>query len=126
MMLQEDASDSARASGASSGEAAGKAPGKVGRLTVLLLGLLVLLLIVLRNDGWNWRASRPLLLGVIPIGLWWQMMVSLLASAMMALMVRFAWPAHLEHVKPELPSGSASAEGAAGTASESAGANRDA
>lgn len=129
MMLQEDARDSAGGSGrvvtASPGGDAGKAHRKVGRLTVFLLGLLVLLLIVLRNDGWNWHASRPLLLGVIPVGLWWQMMVSLLAAAMMACMVRFAWPGHLEHVEPESPGGSA-AEAATGTAGKSTAADRDA
>lgn len=70
-------------------------------LTDLFLLLLVVGVLLLRNDWWNWNSPHPLLLGVIPVGLWWQVMVSLAATGMMWLMVRLAWPAHLEDVQPE-------------------------
>ncbi len=58
--------------------------------------LLLVLVLVLRHDFWNWDTPYPLLFGFLPIGLWWQALVSILASIMMALFVRLAWPHHLE------------------------------
>lgn len=66
-----------------------------GAITVLLT-LAALLVIVLRHDYWNWDTPYPLLFGFLPVGLWWQGLVSLLAAGMMALMVRLAWPQELE------------------------------
>ena len=51
---------------------------------------------MLRHDYWNWDTPYPLLLGFLPVGLWWQALVSLLACALMWLMVTFAWPQELE------------------------------
>jgi hypothetical protein len=58
-----------------------------------------LVVVALRHDFWNWHKARPLLLGVIPVGLWWQAIVSILATLLMWLLVRFAWPGHLENVE---------------------------
>ena len=58
--------------------------------------LVALLVLVLRHDYWNWDTPHPLLFGFLPVGLWWQGLVSILAALMMWLMVRFAWPAELE------------------------------
>ncbi len=71
---------------------------RVGVLACLLLVLGFVGVILLRNDFWNWHSARPLLFGFIPVGLWWQMMVSLGASGFMALCVKFAWPGHLEEM----------------------------
>jgi len=65
----------------------------------LLLALLVLVVVVLHQDFWWWN-DKTLLLGWIPVGLAWHVGYSLLAAATMALLVRFAWPAHLEEEKP--------------------------
>lgn len=67
-----------------------------------LLMLAVVALLVLRSDWWNWSSARPLLFGVLPIGLWWQVFVSVLASGVMWLLVRFAWPDQLEDQIDEL------------------------
>jgi len=67
-----------------------------GRSIVALLTLAFALLLALRHDYWNWDTPRPLLFGFLPVGLWWQVLLTLLASALMAIMVRVAWPAHLE------------------------------
>jgi hypothetical protein len=58
--------------------------------------MVALLVIVLRHDYWNWDTPDPLLFGFLPIGLWWQGVVSLLAAGMMWLMVTLAWPGELE------------------------------
>jgi hypothetical protein len=70
--------------------------GKLSRMVVLGLVLLFVLVVILRNDIWNWNTPYPLLFGFLPVGLWWQGMVSILAAVMMWLMVRLAWPHELE------------------------------
>ena len=69
------------------------------RLTPAVAALLTLVaaaVIALRHDYWWWNSPEPLLFGVLPAGLWWQAVVSILASLMMWLMVTLAWPAALE------------------------------
>ncbi len=61
-----------------------------------LLALVVLLLYALHQDFWFWRAARPLVFGFLPVGLFYHACYSLAAAAMMWLLVRCAWPAHLE------------------------------
>ena len=63
-------------------------------ITIFLLTLAVIALVILRHDYWNWHAVNPI--GFLPIGLWWQILVTLGASLVMWLLVTFAWPAHLE------------------------------
>ena len=62
----------------------------------VLLFFLVCGILVLRHDFWNWHRAEPIL-WFLPVGLWWQVMVTLLASLTMWLLVRFAWPKHLEN-----------------------------
>ena len=64
------------------------------------LTLIFLLVLFLRHDYWNWHTPGYLLFGFLPIGLWWQALVTLLASIMMWLMVTLAWPSHLEETSP--------------------------
>jgi hypothetical protein len=61
-----------------------------------ILTLVFLLVLFLRHDYWNWDTPGYLLFGFLPIGLWWQALVTILATIMMWLMVTFAWPSHLE------------------------------
>ena len=61
-----------------------------------ILTLIFLLVLFLRHDYWNWDTPGYLLFGFLPVGLWWQALVTILASIMMWLMVRLAWPSHLE------------------------------
>ena len=61
-----------------------------------LLTLIFLLVLFLRHDYWNWDTPGYLLFGFLPVGLWWQSLVTILASIMMWLMVKLAWPYHLE------------------------------
>jgi hypothetical protein len=67
----------------------------------LLLLLLVCAVYLLHQDYWNWKKASPLVFGFLPIGLAYQAGYSILAAITMAVLVRFAWPAHLEKVQPE-------------------------
>jgi hypothetical protein len=62
----------------------------------ILLFLAVVALYVLHQDFWNWRTPYPLVFGFIPIGLFYQAVFSVAASLLMWLLVKFAWPSHLE------------------------------
>lgn len=69
-------------------------------LKPLLLTLLVLVVYVLHQDFWNWKEVKPLVFGFIPIGLAYHAGYSILASITMAVLVKFAWPRHLEDIVP--------------------------
>jgi hypothetical protein len=72
---------------------------KTGR--TVLLTLLVLAVFVLHQDFWNWTKAEPLIFGFLPIGLAYQAGYSILAAITMAVLVKFAWPKHLENVQPQ-------------------------
>lgn len=61
-----------------------------------LLTIWVLIVFALHQDVWNWEKTGPLLFGLIPPGLSYHLGYSLLAAITMAILVRFAWPAHLD------------------------------
>ena len=61
-----------------------------------LLVLAVIALYALHQDFWFWRTVHPLVFGFVPIGLFYQGCFSVAASLLMWLLVKFAWPAHLE------------------------------
>ena len=71
------------------------------------LGWLVLLatLYALHQDLWFWREARPLVFGVLPVGLAYHGGYCLLVSAVMWLLTRRAWPAHLEREPQPAPDG---------------------
>jgi len=62
----------------------------------LLLTLAVIALYVLHQDFWFWRVAHPLVFGFVPIGLFYQACFSIAAALLMWLLVKFAWPSHLE------------------------------
>jgi hypothetical protein len=62
----------------------------------LILTLLVALVYLLHQDFWNWKKAEPLVFGFLPIGLAYHAGYSILASILMAILVKFAWPSHLE------------------------------
>jgi hypothetical protein len=61
-----------------------------------LLAAVVLFFYILHQDFWFWRAARPLVFGFIPIGLFYHACYSIGASLVMWMLVRYAWPGHLE------------------------------
>jgi hypothetical protein len=56
----------------------------------------VALLYVLHQDFWFWRDARPLVFGILPIGLFYHVAFTLASSLVLWLLVSAAWPAHLE------------------------------
>ena len=67
-----------------------------------LLYAAIVALYALHNDFWFWYDPR-IVLG-LPIGLTYHVGYNLAAAVLMLLLVRFAWPSHLE-VSAELPAG---------------------
>ncbi len=65
----------------------------------ILLTLAVIALYVLHQDFWFWRTPYfrgAIPLGFIPIGLFYQACFSFAAALLMWLLVKYAWPTHLE------------------------------
>ena len=68
----------------------------------ILLVIAVVALYALHQDFWYWRTARPLIFGFIPIGLFYHACYSVAAALLMWLLVKFAWPSHLETEIEEL------------------------
>lgn len=60
----------------------------------MLVWGLVLLLLILHQDNWLWN-NDTLVLGFIPIGLFFHACISLAASLTWLLATKFAWPTDL-------------------------------
>jgi len=67
-----------------------------------LLVLATLIVYLLHQDVWLWRSARPLVFGFVPIGLFYHACYAVLASLLMWLLVRYAWPVELER-QAQLP-----------------------
>ena len=63
------------------------------------LTALVVVVYLLHQDCWNWSRYEPLVLGFIPVGLAYHAAYAVVASALMWLLVKYAWPSWLEHVE---------------------------
>jgi hypothetical protein len=70
-----------------------------------LLVIIVGALYVLHQDFWFWRRAHPLILGFIPVGLFYHACYTLVTAFVMWLLVKQAWPSHLEE---EIEAGSPS------------------
>lgn len=64
------------------------------------LVLLVLAVYVVHQDFWNWKETT--LVGFLPIGLAYHAGYSVLCAIMMFVLVKFAWPEHLEVEESQL------------------------
>jgi hypothetical protein len=62
----------------------------------ILLVLAFLVLYILHQYFWFWRTAHPVVFGFVPIGLFYQACFSVAAALFMWLLVKFAWPGHLE------------------------------
>jgi hypothetical protein len=56
----------------------------------------VVVLYVLHQDFWFWLEARPLVFGFLPIGLFYHAAFTVATSAVLWLLVKAAWPSHLE------------------------------
>jgi hypothetical protein len=95
-------SDRSQTAAGQEGLAAASAPRRLARTLALLA--LVTAVYVLHQDFWNWKSIEPLLFGFLPVGLAYHVGYSIVAALMMAVLVRFAWPAHLEKYEAQEPS----------------------
>jgi hypothetical protein len=50
----------------------------------------------LHQDFWFWREARPLVFGVLPIGLFYHAAYTVGTSIVLWVVVRLAWPSHLD------------------------------
>jgi hypothetical protein len=64
---------------------------------VLLVAIAALYL--LHQDLWFWREARPLVFGILPVGLAYHAAYCLAATGLMWVLTRVAWPAHLDAEK---------------------------
>ena len=67
-----------------------------------VIWFLVLLMLVVHQDVWLWNNDH-LVFGFIPAGLAYHAGLSIAASIVWLLAVRFAWPSQLEYDEPESP-----------------------
>lgn len=61
-----------------------------------LLLIIVGALYILHQDSWFWRTAHPLVFGFLPIGLFYHACYAVATAVVMWILVRFAWPSHLE------------------------------
>ena len=50
----------------------------------------------LHQDFWWWRSARLLVFGVLPIGLAYHAAYTIGISLLMAVLVKYHWPSHLD------------------------------
>ena len=62
----------------------------------VLGALLVALLYVLHQDVWFWRQARPLVFGVLPVGLFYHAAYTLATAGALVVLVTLLWPSSLE------------------------------
>lgn len=74
----------------------------------LLFALWLAAMVALHQDVW-WWTSRHLVFGLIPIGLAWQVLFSVLAAISMWGLVKWCWPHDVERLVEEHERASASA-----------------
>jgi hypothetical protein len=64
------------------------------KLSLFVIAILALYL--LHQDFWFWRAAAPVVLGFLPVGLFYHVCYTLVISALMWALVKYAWPSRLE------------------------------
>jgi hypothetical protein len=69
----------------------------------VLLAILVAALYVLHQDVWFWKTASPLIFGFIPIGLFYHACFTVAVSVLMWMLVKYAWPSHLEREAAQEP-----------------------
>jgi uncharacterized oligopeptide transporter (OPT) family protein len=67
---------------------------------ILVLTILIVGVYLLHQDSWNWNKTEPMVFGFLPVGLAYHAGYSIVAALLMAVLVKVAWPKHLEDVEP--------------------------
>lgn len=60
------------------------------------MALITALVYALHQDFWLWRSARPLVFGFLPVGLAYHATYTLGIAVLMAALVKYRWPSHLE------------------------------
>jgi hypothetical protein len=60
------------------------------------LAILVAIFYALHQDVWFWRQAQPVVFGVLPIGLFYHACYTLAVSALVWVLIKYAWPEHLD------------------------------
>ena len=71
-------------------------------MKTFLLVMLTVAVYALHQDFWNFKAYEPLVFGFVPIGLAYHAGYSVLCAVFMYILVKFAWPEHLELAESEI------------------------
>lgn len=72
------------------------APKPANKGVCFFVCILIAAVYVAHQDSWNWKKSEPLFFGFLPPGLAYHAGYSIVCALMMALLVKIAWPKHLE------------------------------
>jgi len=62
----------------------------------VLAACAVVVIYLLHQDVWFWHSARPLVFGVLPIGLFYHAAYTVACSILLWLLATLAWPDHLE------------------------------
>ena len=65
-------------------------------MRTLLFTAAIAALYAAHQDVWFWRTAHPFAFGFLPVGLTYHAFYCLAAAALLWLLTRYAWPAHLE------------------------------
>lgn len=68
----------------------------------LAVFILIAILLIIHQDFWYWN-DDTLVMGVMPIGLFYHMCISLAATFVWFLSTIFAWPEELDDIQEEVP-----------------------
>ena len=64
-----------------------------------VIAVLAVLLLILHQDYWFWT-NKTLVLGILPMGLFWHVCISLAAALTWYLATHIAWPIHGQGREP--------------------------
>ena len=67
-------------------------PPRILRWRPAIAWLLILALVVLHHDFWQWNRVEPLVLGWMPVAVWYHAAYTLIAMLAMYLLSGWAWP----------------------------------
>lgn len=83
--------------------------------------IIVALLFLAHHDFWYWE-DRSLVMGFMPVGLFYHVIYSIAAGLVWLLAAKYAWPAHIEEWADEFEK-SGTGENARGTSGGTSGGN---
>lgn len=66
----------------------------------LAAATIVAVLFTLHQDLWLWRVARPLVFGVVPVGLFYHAAFTVVTALALLWLVRLVWPSHLDSSGP--------------------------